>query len=66
MSNAGVDLVDAPQVKPGAADNKILLALDRFGVTYKPPAIVTLISGDVDYIQKLFDMKNRHGYTVSL
>ncbi|CAF4867259.1 unnamed protein product [Rotaria sp. Silwood1] len=64
LHHANVDNINVPNGKPGAVDLKILLALDRFERNYRPPATVVLISGDIDFVGKLNDLRHRVGFHV--
>ena len=65
LTHANVRIVHIPaKAKPGAADREILLALDRFERAHSSPAVVVLISGDIDFVQKLNDLRYRAGFYV--
>ncbi|CAF1301515.1 unnamed protein product [Didymodactylos carnosus] len=64
LSHANVRIVHVPDSKPGAVDRCILLDLDRFERAHKPPATVVLISGDIDFVGKLSDLRHQAGFHV--
>ena len=64
LSHANVRIVHVPDRKPGAADGKIMLDLDRFERGHRPPATIVLISGDIDFIGKLSDLRHRARFHV--
>jgi hypothetical protein len=64
LSLAAVRIVHVPIRKDGAADREILLDLDRFERTHRPPATIVLISGDIDFVGKLSDLRHHAGYRV--
>jgi hypothetical protein len=53
-----------PDRKPGAVDRQIMLDLDRFAQRHRPPDTVVLISGDIDFVGKLSDLRHRAGFHV--
>jgi stress-induced morphogen len=66
LHHATVSIVDTHDGKPGSADRHIALALDRFERTHKPPATIVLVSGDIDFVQKLSDLRHRARYNIIL
>lgn len=64
LQNANVRIIHVPDRKPGASDRQIMLDLDRFERCYRPPATVVLISGDIDFVGKLSDMRHQARYHV--
>jgi hypothetical protein len=64
LSHAAVRLVHIPDRKSNAADRQILLDLDRFERVHKPPATVVLISGDIDFVGKLSDLRHHARFRV--
>ena len=65
LRHANVRIVHIPaKAKSGAADREILLELDRFERAHSTPATVVLISGDIDFVQKLNDLRYRAGFYV--
>jgi hypothetical protein len=59
LQHANVRIIHVPDRKPGAADRQILLDLDRFERVHRPPATIVLISGDIDFVGKLSDLRHR-------
>ncbi|CAF1018179.1 unnamed protein product [Didymodactylos carnosus] len=57
-------MIHVPDRKPGAVDRYIMLDLDRFERAHKPPATVVLISGDIDFVGKLSDLRHHAGFNV--
>ena len=69
LSHANVQLVDVPpDRKAGAADRRLQLDLDRLMASGGSGSgqVVVLISGDIDFVSKLNDLRYRLGYTVVL
>ena len=68
LHEANVEVMDVPDRKPGAADRKLQLDLDRMtgGAGGMRGHTIVLISGDVDFIQKLNDLRYQQGCTVVL
>ncbi len=64
LSHAAVRIVHVPDRKPGAVDRQIMLDLDRFERARRPPATVVLISGDIDFVGKLSDLRHHAGFHV--
>jgi hypothetical protein len=64
LHHANVRIVHIPDRKPGAADRQIMLALDRFERIVRPPATIVLISGDIDFVGKLSDLRHQAGFYV--
>ncbi|CAF1267565.1 unnamed protein product, partial [Didymodactylos carnosus] len=64
LDSAGVSIIHVGGKKPQAADNKITLDLHRFERQTRPPATVVLISGDIDFVGALSDLKYHAGYNV--
>ena len=64
LSHANVRIVHVPDRKPGAVDRLILLELDRFERSHRPPATIVLISGDIDFVGKLSDLRHRARFHV--
>lgn len=61
---AAVRMIHVYNRKPGAADLQIMLDLDRFERTHRPPATIILISGDIDFVGKLNALRNHAGFHV--
>lgn len=61
----GVNLIDVPNGRKDAADKAILVDMFLFALDNPPPAIIMLISGDVDFSRALHVLGQR-GYTVIL
>ena len=61
---AAVRMVHVYDRKVGAADLQIMLDLDRFERTHRPPATIVLISGDIDFVGKLNALRNHAGFHV--
>ncbi|CAF1074530.1 unnamed protein product [Didymodactylos carnosus] len=59
-----VRIVRVPHRKLDAVDRYILLDLDRFERVYKPSATFVLISGNIDFVGKLSDLRHQAGYNV--
>ncbi|CAF4403488.1 unnamed protein product [Rotaria sp. Silwood2] len=64
LHNATVRIIHVPDRKPGAIDRQIMLELDRFERVIRPPATVVLISGDIDFVGKLNDLRHQAGFQV--
>ena len=64
LSHANVRIIQVPDRKPGAVDRQIMLELDRFERNHRPPATLVLISGDIDFIGKLSDLRHQAGFQV--
>ena len=64
LSHANVRMIHVPDRKPNASDRHILLDLDRFERIHPSPATVVLISGDIDFVRKLSDLRHREGHHV--
>ncbi|CAF3380576.1 unnamed protein product [Rotaria socialis] len=64
LHHANVRIIHVPDRKPGAADRQIMLELDRFERIHRPPATVVLISGDIDFVGKLSDLRHQAGFHV--
>jgi hypothetical protein len=64
LSHAAVRIIHVPDRKPGAVDRQIMLDLDRFERTHRPPATVVLISGDIDFVGKLSDLRHQARFHV--
>jgi meiosis arrest female protein 1 len=64
LSHATVRIVHVPDRKPGAVDRQIMLDLDRFERTHRPPATIVLISGDIDFFGKLSDLRHQARFRV--
>jgi stress-induced morphogen len=64
LSNANVRIVHVPSGKPGAVDLQILMDLQSFERSHVPPATIVLISGDIDFVGKLSDLRHRARFDV--
>ncbi|CAF0905869.1 unnamed protein product [Adineta ricciae] len=64
LLHANVSIVHVPDRKSGAVDRQIMLALDRFERAHRPPATIVLISGDIDFVGKLSDLRHQAGFHV--
>ncbi|CAF3489430.1 unnamed protein product [Rotaria sp. Silwood1] len=64
LHHANVRIIHVPDRKPGAVDRQIMLELDRFERVHRPPATVVLISGDIDFVGKLNDLRHQAGFQV--
>ncbi|CAF2469703.1 unnamed protein product [Rotaria sp. Silwood2] len=64
LHHATVRIIHVPDRKPGAVDRQIMLELDRFERVHRPPATVVLISGDIDFVGKLSDLRHQVGFHV--
>jgi hypothetical protein len=64
LMHANVRISHVPDRNPNGVDRQILLDLDRFERTYRPPATVVLISGDIDFVGKLADLRYRAHFKV--
>jgi hypothetical protein len=64
LFHANVRIVHIPDRKPGAVDRQIMLELDRFERAHRPPATIVLISGDIDFVGKLSDLRHQAGFHV--
>jgi hypothetical protein len=66
LHHATVRIFLVPDRKPGGVDRQIMLDLDRFAQRHRPPDTVVLISGDIDFVGKLSDLRHRAGFHVIL
>ncbi|OWF50825.1 meiosis arrest female protein 1 homolog isoform X2 [Mizuhopecten yessoensis] len=66
LNAAQVDVVHINATSKNAADDKLRQSLRRFTDKYPPPAVVLLISSDVNFASDLSDMRHRKGYHVIL
>jgi len=64
LHHANVRIVHVPDRKPGGVDRQIMLELDRFERAHRPPATIVLISGDIDFVGKLSDLRHQAGFHV--
>ncbi|CAF2630193.1 unnamed protein product [Rotaria sp. Silwood2] len=64
LHNATVRIIHVPDRKPGAIDRQIMLELDRFERVHRSPATIVLISGDIDFVGKLSDLRHQAGFQV--
>jgi meiosis arrest female protein 1 len=64
LFHANVRIVHVPDRKPNAVDRQIMLELDRFERAHRPPATIVLISGDIDFVGKLSDLRHQAGFHV--
>lgn len=64
LFHANVRIIHVPDRKPGAVDRQIMLELDRFERAHQPPATIVLISGDIDFVGKLSDLRHQAGFHV--
>jgi hypothetical protein len=64
LFHANVRINHVPDRKPGAVDRQIMLELDRFERAHRPPATIVLISGDIDFVGKLGDLRHQAGFHV--
>jgi len=61
----GINLIDVPNGKKDAADKAILIDMFLFALDNRPPALILLISGDVDFAPALHKLRQR-GYTIAV
>jgi hypothetical protein len=64
LHHAAVRIVHVPDRKPNAVDRQIMLDLDRFERIHRPPATIVLISGDIDFVGKLSDLRHQARFHV--
>jgi uncharacterized C2H2 Zn-finger protein len=64
LTHANVRISHVPDRKPGGVDRQILLDLDRFERAHRPPATIVLISGDIDFVGKLADLRHQAHFEV--
>jgi hypothetical protein len=64
LQHATVRLIHVPDRKPGAADRQIMLDLSRFERSHRPPATIVLISGDIDFVGTLSDLRHQARFHV--
>ncbi|CAF3775573.1 unnamed protein product [Rotaria sordida] len=64
LFHANVRIVHIPDRKIGAVDRQIMLDLDRFERAHHSPATIVLISGDIDFVGKLSDLRHQAGFYV--
>jgi len=53
-----------PDRKSNAVDRRIMLDSDLFERAHRSPATIVLISGDIDFVEKLSDLRHHTGYHV--
>jgi len=63
--NTGINLIDVPSGYKDAADKAILIDMFLFALDNRPPALILLISGDVDFAPALHKLRQR-GYTIAV
>lgn len=61
----GINLIDVPSGNKDAADKAILIDMFLFALDNRPPALILLISGDVDFAPALHKLRQR-GYTIAV
>lgn len=61
----GINLIDVPSGTKDAADKAILIDMFLFALDNRPPALILLISGDVDFAPALHKLRQR-GYTIAV
>ncbi|CAF1652962.1 unnamed protein product [Adineta ricciae] len=64
LIHANVRIAHVPNGKPGSVDRQILLDLDRFERAHDPPATIILITGDIDFVGKLSDLRHQAHFHV--
>ncbi|CAF1090342.1 unnamed protein product [Adineta steineri] len=64
LAHANVRITHVPGRKAGSVDRQILLDLDRFERAYPSPATIVLISGDIDFVGKLADLRHQAHFEV--
>jgi uncharacterized LabA/DUF88 family protein len=64
LDKANVCLKNISSIKRGAVDQQILMDLNKFKDEHKIPATVVLISGDIDFVKSLNELRFRHQHTV--
>ncbi|CAF1280945.1 unnamed protein product [Adineta steineri] len=64
LFHGNVRIIHVPDRKPGAVDRQIMLELDRFERAHRPPATIVLISGDIDFVGKLSDLRHQARFHV--
>jgi len=64
LHQATVRIVHVADRKSGAVDRQIMLDLDSFERVHRPPSTVVLISGDIDFIGKLSNLRHHAGFHV--
>jgi len=64
LANSNVEIRDIPNRSKNSADILIFQDLQRFLNDYKAPGAVILISGDINFMPTLADIKNRSHYNV--
>lgn len=65
LAHANVRMQHVPGGKSGAADRALWLDLDRFVLTHKAPGCtIVIISGDIDFVQKINLLRHTQGYEV--
>ncbi|XP_060076534.1 meiosis regulator and mRNA stability factor 1-like [Ylistrum balloti] len=66
LTAAQVDVVHINATSKNAADDKLRQSLRRFTDKQPPPAVVLLISSDINFAPDLSDLRHRKGYHVIL
>ena len=61
-----INIIHINATSKNAADDKVKQALRRFAQTYAPPATILLISGDINFISELSDLRHRSNFRVIL
>jgi len=64
LHHGNVRIIHVPDRKPNAVDRQIMLDLDRFERIHRPPATIVLISGDIDFVGKLSDLRHQARFHV--
>lgn len=61
-----INIIHINATSKNAADDKVKQALRRFAQTYATPATIILISGDINFISELSDLRHRSNFRVIL
>ncbi|XP_066927904.1 meiosis regulator and mRNA stability factor 1-like [Clytia hemisphaerica] len=66
LNRSQINIIHINATSKNAADDKVKQALRRFGQTHTPPATIVLISGDINFISELSDLRHRNNIKVIL
>lgn len=64
LTHANVNILHIPGIKTGSADRKMFMDLQVFKEHTPSPATIVLISGDIDFVQFINELRFRHGHYI--
>ena len=64
LQYAMVTIAHVPDHNTETVDRHIILHLDRFERTHRPPATIVLISDDIDFVDRLNDLRHYAGFHI--